>query len=171
MNRREMLTHIASAVMAPLSVPQPKHWMDTLSSHEIEALCAEAGVWDQIKHARNRQWRDSRRRRQQERRAGNVVLWRGRLTEGLPGLVWRDVVSSRRDVRVATVTAPFALMSYAIPLGARVLVDSRVRDAIIGARAEIIETPHGIRVHVWPTPEIIKAGATLADQWPTQAGL
>lgn len=166
-NRRAMLQAIGASVAAPFASAETpeRHWLDTWSSQDIEALLRDAGAWEAFTRARNRKLRSIARAKRQERRAANVVAWRGRLAESLPDLVWRAVVSSRRDVRVATVSEPFALMGHAIPIGARVLVDSRVRDAIIGARAEIIDTPLGRRVHVWPTPEITDSAVTLGDVW------
>lgn len=166
-NRRAMLQAIGASVTAPFAGDVPTHhWLDAWSSQDIEAMLRELGVWPQVTRERNRRNRLRSKLRRQERRAENIVVWRGRLAESLPQLLWRAVVSNRRDVRIATAVEPFVLHGYEIPIGARVLVDSRVRDTLIGARGEIIDTPTGRRLHIWPTPDIVGSTATLGNVWP-----
>jgi len=139
-----------------------QHWLDSRSSQEIEEVLRETGAWTEFRRRMSRRAKQAATRRRRETRADNTVIYRGPLTGPLPESHSRGriVQASRREMIRSTVGPPGETwQGYDLAHGTVVLVDARLRDGT-AALAEIIDTPRGRRVHVWPAPiESLAGGA------------
>lgn len=165
MNRRSALLGICAAAGAAAigeaSAPTPKHFLDSISSEEIERIIRYSlgdQAWNRFRNRVSYEGRKARNLSRIERRGENSVLWRGIVTEQLPeSLLAHDHTAPNRrgrDVQVYKMREPLLWQGVELPAGSKILIDSRCPDDLANCGGEVIQTPKGIRAHVWP-----KAGA------------
>lgn len=141
--------------IARRTIDRQPHWLDRWTSQEISEIIEEIGATRHFRAAIQRRARKIKQQRRRDQRAANYVLWRGQVTENLPLLTWREVTRGTRsraakpDIRIGDLGVPLTWHGVDLPVGTRLVVDLDCPSSVIGSTAEIVSTPHGIRVHVW----------------------
>lgn len=171
MNRREALLGVIAVSATALSEDATDangHFLDSISSEDIERILREIdfNLWKKFRNKIMALKLREKKRAKQEARGKNIILWRGLVTDdSLIRILGHDenailqhdhhgTNARRREVESYHVIEPCNWQGIDIPVNTKVLLDARClpfgvwEDKPFGG--EILQTPKGIRVHIWP---------------------
>ena len=153
--RRDVIGGITAALTSdPGPHIESGCWLDAWRGRDILAAIERAGFTREFQREIQRLKRQHAATARREKRVENVVLWRGVITDPLPEATFRPVARGTRsrtakaDIRIADLGAAATWQGIALPRGSRLLLDSRAGE-VVGSQGEIIETPKGVRAHIW----------------------